>query len=77
MGKSSTANSLFGDRVANVAAFQQDAARPVVISRQAAAFTLTVIDTPGLNESDSVNELVRTPLNQKPSQNPKYTMHVL
>lgn len=33
-GKSSTVNSLLGERAANVAAFQQDAARPICFSRE-------------------------------------------
>ena len=58
MGKSSTANSLFNEKVANVAAFQSDTAKPSVISRIAHGFTLTVIDTPGLLEADAVSESV-------------------
>ncbi|KAK9815698.1 hypothetical protein WJX72_008234 [[Myrmecia] bisecta] len=56
VGKSSTANSLFGERVAAVAAFQPDTQKPITISRVAAGFTLTVIDTPGLLEGDTISE---------------------
>ena len=59
VGKSSTVNSLLGERVANVAALQSDVARPQVISRAADGFTLTLIDTPGLLEADAVSDAVR------------------
>ena len=59
MGKSSTVNSLLGERVANVAALQSDVARPQVIARAADGFTLTLIDTPGLLEADAVSDAVR------------------
>ncbi|DBA84015.1 hypothetical protein WJX77_008857 [Trebouxia sp. C0004] len=55
MGKSSTANSLFNESVAQVTSFQQDTARPQAIKRSAHGFELTVIDTPGLLDSDCVN----------------------
>ncbi|KAL0047664.1 hypothetical protein WJX82_008800 [Trebouxia sp. C0006] len=55
MGKSSTANSLFNETVAQVTSFQQDTARPQAIKRSAHGFELTVIDTPGLLDSDCVN----------------------
>lgn len=56
-GKSSTVNSLLGERVIPVAAFQQggDGGRPVALGRTAAGFTLTVIDTPGLVDGDAVS----------------------
>ncbi|KAK3256220.1 hypothetical protein CYMTET_34632 [Cymbomonas tetramitiformis] len=57
VGKSSTANSLFGEKVFNVSAFQSNAAvKPAMVSKSAAGFTLSVIDTPGLLDGDSVNE---------------------
>lgn len=56
VGKSSTANTLFGEKVATINPFQNDTAKPVVISRKAAGFTINVIDTPSLLEADSVNE---------------------
>ena len=59
VGKSSTANLLLGERVANVAALQSDVARPQVIARSADGFTLTLIDTPGLLEADAVSDAVR------------------
>ena len=55
-GKSSTANSLFGERVAQVSAFQADSSKPVMIGRSAAGFTVHVIDTPGLLDGDYVNQ---------------------
>lgn len=58
MGKSSTANSLFNENVAQVTSFQQDTARPQAIRRSAHGFELTVIDTPGLLDSDCVNTAV-------------------
>ena len=54
-GKSSTVNSLLGERAANVSAFQADVTRPTLFARTAAGFTLNVIDTPGLLDGDCVN----------------------
>ncbi len=54
-GKSSTANSLLGERVAPVSAFQPDQARPTSFGRTAAGFTLHVVDTPGLLDGDAVS----------------------
>jgi len=56
-GKSSTVNSLLGERVIPVAAMQQggDGGRPLTLGRTAAGFTLTVIDTPGLVDGDTVS----------------------
>jgi len=59
VGKSSTANSLLNERVANVAALQSDVARPQAISRSVQGFTVTLIDTPGLLEADAVSDAVR------------------
>lgn len=55
-GKSSTANSLFGERVAQVNAFQADTTKPTLIGRTAAGFTMNIIDTPGLLDGDYVNQ---------------------
>ena len=59
IGKSSTANSIFKEKVAQPAIFQGDIDKPLVVSRQAQGFTLTVIDTPGLLEADHVSQAVR------------------
>nr|AFL55360.1 chloroplast preprotein import receptor Toc34 [Bienertia sinuspersici] len=56
VGKSSTVNSVIGERVVAVSAFQSEASRPVMISRQRAGFTLNIIDTPGLVEGGYVND---------------------
>ena len=59
MGKSSTANSLFNEPVAQVTSFQQDTAQPQAFKRVALGFEFTVIDTPGLLDGDSINTAVR------------------
>lgn len=59
MGKSSTANSIFAERVANVAALQSDTSKAQCFSRVAAGFTLSIIDTPGVLEGDAINGAVR------------------
>ncbi|KAL6013358.1 Translocase of chloroplast [Asimina triloba] len=56
MGKSSTVNSILGERVATVSAFQSEALRALAFSRSRAGFTLNIIDTPGLVEGGYVNE---------------------
>ncbi|KAL5722550.1 Translocase of chloroplast [Ranunculus cassubicifolius] len=56
VGKSSTVNSLIGERVVAVSAFQSEGPRPVMVSRTRAGFTLNVIDTPGLIEGGYVND---------------------
>uniref|UniRef100_A0A0C9S5A8 TSA: Wollemia nobilis Ref_Wollemi_Transcript_13037_1762 transcribed RNA sequence n=1 Tax=Wollemia nobilis TaxID=56998 RepID=A0A0C9S5A8_9CONI len=56
VGKSSTVNSLIGERVAVVSAFQSEAMRPILCSRTRAGFTLNIIDTPGLVEGGYVND---------------------
>ncbi|CAA6656433.1 unnamed protein product [Spirodela intermedia] len=56
VGKSSTVNSILGERVATVSAFQSEGLRPMMISRSRAGFTLNIIDTPGLVEGGYVNE---------------------
>lgn len=57
MGKSSTINSLLGERVCNVTVFQADRDIPVMVSRKIGDFVLNFIDTPGLVDSGSVNEV--------------------
>ncbi|KAK6918628.1 AIG1-type guanine nucleotide-binding (G) domain [Dillenia turbinata] len=56
VGKSSTVNSLIGERVVAVSAFQSEGSRPVMVSRSRAGFTLNIIDTPGLVEGGYVND---------------------
>jgi len=55
-GKSSTANSLYGEKVAAINPFQNTTAKPVHVSRTAAGITLNIIDTPSLLEGDTVSE---------------------
>uniref|UniRef100_A0A251KRD9 AIG1-type G domain-containing protein n=1 Tax=Manihot esculenta TaxID=3983 RepID=A0A251KRD9_MANES len=55
VGKSSTINSLIGERVVNVNAFSSEVSRPVMVSRTRAGFTLNIVDTPGLVEGGYVN----------------------
>lgn len=56
VGKSSTINSLYNERAANVMAFQQDSPKPVTFSRRAAGFVLHLIDTPSLVDQDSFSD---------------------
>lgn len=56
VGKSSTVNSIIGERAVTVSAFQAEAPRPVMVSRTRAGFTLNIIDTPGLVEAGYVND---------------------
>lgn len=56
VGKSSTVNSLVGERVAVVSAFQSETMRTLMCSRVRAGFTLNIIDTPGLVEGLFVND---------------------
>eukprot|EP00873_Tetraselmis_striata_P006337 jgi/Tetstr1/426601/TSEL_016878.t1 len=58
VGKSSTANTLFGEKVSTINPFQNDTTKPLLISRKAAGFTLSVIDTPSLLEADSCERFV-------------------
>ncbi|XP_062168078.1 translocase of chloroplast 34 [Alnus glutinosa] len=55
VGKSSTINSIIGERAVSVNPFQSEAPRTVTVSRTRAGFTLNVIDTPGLIEGGYVN----------------------
>ncbi|GBG65909.1 hypothetical protein CBR_g54201 [Chara braunii] len=56
VGKSSTVNSIFGERVCVVSAFQSETIRPTIASRTRAGFTLNIIDTPGLVEAGCVSD---------------------
>ncbi|XP_058084468.1 translocase of chloroplast 34, chloroplastic-like [Magnolia sinica] len=56
VGKSSTVNSILGERAAAVSAFQSEVLRPMIYSRTRSGFTLNIIDTPGLVEGGYVNE---------------------
>ncbi|KAK9690830.1 hypothetical protein RND81_09G156800 [Saponaria officinalis] len=56
VGKSSTVNSVVGERVVAVSAFQSEGTRPVMVSRSRSGFTLNIIDTPGLIEGGYVND---------------------
>lgn len=58
VGKSSTVNSIIGERVVAVSAFQSETPRPVMVSRVRSGFTLNIIDTPGLIEGGYVNDQV-------------------
>ncbi|KAK6156028.1 hypothetical protein DH2020_010276 [Rehmannia glutinosa] len=58
VGKSSTINSIIGERVVIASAFQSETPRPVMVSRSRAGFTLNIIDTPGLVEGGYVNDQV-------------------
>ncbi|CAN4123428.1 unnamed protein product [Withania somnifera] len=56
VGKSSTVNSIIGERAVAISAFQSETPRPVMVSRSRAGFTLNIIDTPGLVEGGYVND---------------------
>ncbi|KAK1419543.1 hypothetical protein QVD17_28718 [Tagetes erecta] len=56
VGKSSTVNSILGERAVIVSAFQSDVPRPVMVSRERSGFTLNIIDTPGIVEGGYVND---------------------
>ena len=60
VGKSSTVNSILAEPVAPVVVMQGPASRAQAISRTAAGFTLTLIDTPGVLEGDAVDGAVRS-----------------
>ncbi len=59
MGKSSTANSLFKERVAKPSVFQEGEPKAAAVSRKAADFVLTVVDTPSLQDAEVVSQGVR------------------
>jgi GTPase SAR1 family protein len=56
VGKSSTLNSVLNERVAQSAPFQPESLRPLLAARQAAGFTVSFLDTPGLLEGDQVSQ---------------------
>jgi GTP-binding protein len=56
VGKSSTVNSIVGERVAVVSAFQSETLRPIQCARSKSGFTLNIIDTPGLVEGGCIND---------------------
>ncbi|KAL3524092.1 hypothetical protein ACH5RR_016926 [Cinchona calisaya] len=56
VGKSSIVNSIIGERVVPVSAFQSENPRPMMVSRTRLGFTLNLIDTPGLVEGGYVND---------------------
>ncbi|XP_060213030.1 translocase of chloroplast 34-like [Lycium barbarum] len=56
VGKSSTVNSILGERAVAVSAFQSETPRPVMVSRSSEGFILNIIDTPGLVEGGYVND---------------------
>ncbi|XP_018442792.2 translocase of chloroplast 34, chloroplastic [Raphanus sativus] len=56
VGKSSTVNSVIGERAAAVSTFQSEGLRPSLVSRSRSGFTLNIIDTPGLIEGGYVND---------------------
>eukprot|EP00897_Mesotaenium_endlicherianum_P000813 jgi/Mesen1/10732/ME000090S10190 len=56
VGKSSTVNSILGERVCAVSAFQSEVMRPTLASRTRNGFTVNIIDTPGLVEAGGINE---------------------
>lgn len=61
-GKSSTANSLFGSRMFAVqpfSALNYMPVQPTTVAKRKGGVVLTIIDTVGLVESDSVSYLVR------------------
>lgn len=56
VGKSSTINSLVGERVVSVSAFQSEPMRPQLVTRVHSGFSLSFIDTPSLVEAGGVND---------------------
>jgi len=52
VGKSSTVNSVIGEKAAAVSTFQSEGLRPTLVSRSRSGFTFNIIDTPGLIEED-------------------------
>ncbi|GAU33311.1 hypothetical protein TSUD_165760, partial [Trifolium subterraneum] len=55
VGKSSTINSILGERAVTVNAFQSEGLSPVMVSRSRTGFILNLIDTPGLIEEGYIN----------------------
>ncbi|EPS70006.1 hypothetical protein M569_04753, partial [Genlisea aurea] len=58
VGKSSTVNSIIGERVVTVSAFQSETPRPVMVSRSRSGFTLNIIDTPGIVEGGYISDQI-------------------
>ncbi|XP_039124788.1 translocase of chloroplast 34-like isoform X2 [Dioscorea cayenensis subsp. rotundata] len=56
VGKSSIVNSILGERVSSVTAFQEEGSTPLMFSRSRGGFTLNIIDTPGLVSDGQVNK---------------------
>ncbi|XP_010452404.1 PREDICTED: translocase of chloroplast 34, chloroplastic [Camelina sativa] len=56
VGKSSTVNSVIGEKAAAVSTFQSEGLRPTLVSRSRSGFTLNIIDSPGLIEGGYVND---------------------
>ncbi|KAJ7942677.1 Translocase of chloroplast [Quillaja saponaria] len=56
VGKSSTVNSVIGERAVSINPFQTEGVRPVMVSRSRAGFALNIIDTPGIIEGGYVND---------------------
>ncbi|XP_010543649.1 PREDICTED: translocase of chloroplast 34, chloroplastic isoform X2 [Tarenaya hassleriana] len=56
VGKSSTVNSVIGEKAVAVSTFQSEGLRPTLVSRSRSGFTLNIIDTPGLIEGGYVND---------------------
>ncbi|CAJ2669608.1 unnamed protein product [Trifolium pratense] len=55
VGKSSTINSILGEKAVTVNAFQSEGLSPVMVSRSRTGFILNLIDTPGLIEEGYIN----------------------
>ncbi|XP_045797154.1 translocase of chloroplast 34-like [Trifolium pratense] len=55
VGKSSTINSILGEKAVTVNAFQSEGLSPVMVSRSRTGFILNIIDTPGLIEEGYIN----------------------
>ncbi|MED6174548.1 Translocase of chloroplast [Stylosanthes scabra] len=56
VGKSSTVNSIIGERAVTINPFQSEGLRPAMVSRSRTGFTINIIDTPGLIEGGYIND---------------------
>ncbi|TKY63104.1 Translocase of chloroplast 34 [Spatholobus suberectus] len=56
VGKSSTVNSIIGERAVTINQFQSEGLGPVMVSCSVRGFTLNVIDTPGLVNGGHIND---------------------